>query len=145
MRDAAGQLPDRLHLLGLTELFLGPSAFGNIAKGHGKDLLAAQVELGDGSLRGKFGPVLAQAGDLAALGHHEAGRFPGLVEALDMASMDGANTPRQQHVQRFSDRFLGIVAENVPGPLIEHDDGLVLIHRNDRFGGDVQDARQAHL
>ena len=61
MRDAAGQLADRLHLLGLAKLLFGCLPLGQIARDLGKadQLAGAVMDRIDDHIRPELGPVLA--------------------------------------------------------------------------------------
>src|SRR5580704_13553424 len=81
MCDAAGELADRLHLLGLAKLFFGCPPLGQIASdlGEADQLAGAVVDRIDDYVRPEPGPVLAHP---PSLGLVFAGASRGLQRRL---------------------------------------------------------------
>ena len=59
--------------------------------------------------------------------------------------MDVFEAPGQQQVDRLAQHLGRRIAENLLGALVEERDTLLVIHRDDRVVGDVEDASQARL
>ena len=123
VRDAAGELADRLHLLRLAKLVFDLLAAGEVADEAGEDPLSVRARFADRQFHRENCAVLGLAFDQPAVADDP--RFAGPEIIADVAVMLDPVGFGHQHPDVASDDFFGAVAEqlcrrgaerNVPGP-----------------------------
>ena len=72
-------------------------------------------------------------------------RVPGRAELPDLLPDRRDESGRQQNLGTLADRFVGTVAEQALGGLVEHGDMQRLVHRDDGIGRDREDLAIARL
>jgi hypothetical protein len=121
-------------------LFFGKHALGDIAQDYRVHVLALHVHFGNRGLSRKLGAVFAAAEDLAAL-PHAPGRYCGSFKIPDMLAVNPDEPRRQEDVERLSHHLFRGVAEDFLRALVEQDDVLLAVHRNDGVVSQIQDFR----
>ena len=112
---------------------------GDVTEDHGEEPAARQVESRDRRFGGKLRAVPAEAHDRLPLAHaaRDLGTGP---EVLDVPGVDRMQPRGQELRERLADHVRRAPPERAFGALIEDDDPLLFIDRDDRVDGKGCDA-----
>jgi hypothetical protein len=110
-----------------------------IAQNNRKQPAAGQVEASYRCVGRKLAAIVPQAKHLPPLTHPPRD-LRRLGERPDVARMHVAETLWNQDVQRLADDVLGVPTKDHLGAVIERDDLLIVVDRNDCIGRQVDDA-----
>src|SRR5262249_52462924 len=93
-------------------------------------LLAIEIELRDGRLRGKLAAIVATSINASPLSHLASSDRPG-PKVADVLTMDFNEPLRHENVERLADDLVMFPPEDGFCASVEHDDPLVIIDRDD--------------
>ena len=112
-------------------------AFCDVAQDDSENQFAAEIQFGNGCLGRKLVSVLANAEQFTTLAHgsRNVRRFG---ERLDVSPVGVSKSLGQQHVKRLADDFVFTISKHFLGALIEQEDALVGINRDNRVFGDCK-------
>ena len=143
VRDAAGQLADRLHLLGLAQLLLHALARRDVADEAGEDLLARKHYLADRELDREDRAVLALR--LHRPADSDDPLLAGPQIAFEVAVMGLGIGRGHQHVDVPADDLACGIAEQALGRVAEGLHDALGVDRDDGVGGGIQDRAKPGL
>ena len=136
MGDAAGQLADRLHLLGLAQFLLDPLPAGEVAHEASKDALAVGDRFPNGQLHWKDAPVLALALDHPAVANDVP--LAGSQITRDVAVMGVAVRLRHEQPDVAAHDLAFGVAEQSRRRRAERGNETILVDHHHRLGHRVE-------
>ena len=144
VRDAAGELTDRLHLLRLPILLLeriepdfGGVLLGKVAKNAGELVAAGRDQFAEGRFERDFPAVLVPAGQGCSL---PGGRTIACREVVpEPLPVRLPQVGGNQHGQVLAEQLPGGVAEDSFGRRVREPDPAAPVDRDDRVGGGLDD------
>ena len=111
----------------------------HIPQDNGIDGPVCRGNARDGGLGRELVTVLPPADDDRALAHPARGDC-GVIKTFDVPVVRLAKPARKQHMNGLAEDFIGRVAEDVNGAVVEERDALGLVHADDAIARDRQDA-----
>ena len=143
MRDAAGELADRLHLLRLPELLLHLLAARQVADEAGEYPLSVGARFADGELHREDRAVLGEALHQTAIADDP--RFARLEVIADVAVVLGSVGLGHEHPDVAAEHFLRMIAEQLRRCGAEGGHQAPLVDDDHRLGDCVEDRSQMRL
>src|SRR5260221_875440 len=144
VRQSPGQGSGALEALRAQQLSFGATLLGDVAQDDGEELLAADLDLGDRGFDRELLAVRAQTEQRVEPTHRTA-RDVGLAEGADVSRMRGAESPRNEAIERLAERFSGRGAERLFRRAVEHENTLVLVDGDDGVHSRADDAGEQRL